>query len=496
VRFGQEYKGGYRIRSGDGGGFILSFSCQDVIIALSCYIRLASLRLRSGQAWVSGIAEIGGRWCQMADKSQLGKLLSKGKFAEIESVFRKHFQLGLETTDIDGKEIKKMCSGDCHPFFCQVVRGSSKGMRRCHKERRQSLKNAIETGQSYISICHAGIVLVCVPVMDKDKALGGMFFGKCLWEPATEIIVEDVRQRLRDVRIDRKKLTAAIHQLPVIRGRKIHKAAEFLFDLLYEVGGFDPRVIRWRRQRSEQQSQIGEFIQERKKLGADWQYPLESEQELLGKVKIGDRTGAKEILNSILGTILFHNPGDLGVLKARLLELLSILSRSAVEGGVNIDVMLEKNLAYVNKVMEIDSQEDLCAWISTALNEFIELVYSSQDAKKVTQIRPAINYIDANYDKPISLAEVAKASYLSVSRLAHLFKEQMGITIIDYLTGVRIERAKQLLLSTEQNCTEICFQVGYNNQSYFTRTFKEQVGMTPRQFRVRNLRREKIAAPL
>jgi two-component system response regulator YesN len=214
---------------------------------------------------------------------------------------------------------------------------------------------------------------------------------------------------------------------------------------------------------------------------------------------------------------LFHNPGELGVLKARLLELLSILSRSAVEGGVDVNVMLEKNLAYVNKVMQINNQEDLCAWISTALNEFIELVYSSQDARKVTQIRPAINYIDANYDKPITLAEIAKASHLSIdanydkpitlaeiakashlsiSRLAHIFKEQMGITIIDYLTSTRIERAKQLLLATDQNCTEICFQVGYNNQSYFTRTFKELVGITPRQFRSGNQRREKISAPL
>jgi len=232
--------------------------------------------------------------------------------------------------------------------------------------------------------------------------LGGMFFGKCLWEPVTQILIGDVEKRLKDIRIDRRRLVAAMHKLPVIQGRKIHKAAEFLFDLLYEVAGFDPRVIRWRRQRSEQQSQIGEFIRERKKLGAEWQYPLESERELLGKVKIGDRTGAKEILNSILGTVLFHNPGELGVLKARLLELLSILNRSAVEGGVDIDVMLEKNLAYVNKVMQINNQQDLCAWISTALNEFIELVYSSQDGRKITQIRPAINYIDANYDKPIS----------------------------------------------------------------------------------------------
>jgi len=332
--------------------------------------------------------------------------------------------------------------------------------------------------------------------MDKDKALGGMFFGKCLWEPAGQILVEDIRKRLKDIRIDRRQSATAISKLAVIPGRRINKAAEFLFDLLYEVGGFDGRVIRWRHQRTEQQSQIGEFIQERKRLGTEWEYPLQSERELLGKVKIGDRTGAKEILNSILGTILFHNPGDLGVLKARLLELLSILSRSAVEGGVDVDVMLEKNLAYVNKVMRINNQEDLCAWISTALNEFIELVYSSQDARKVTQISPAINYIDANYDKPITLADIARASYISVSRLAHIFKEQMGITLIDYLTSVRIERAKQLLLATEQSCTEICFQVGYNNQSYFTRTFKRLVGMTPRQFRAGNLRKDKISVPV
>jgi two-component system response regulator YesN len=432
----------------------------------------------------------------MAGKSALTKLLTREKFGRIEGVFRKHFQLGLETTNISGVEIRGLCSSDCHPEFCRIVRSSAAGRRRCQKESKRSLEIAIDTGQSYIRLCHAGIVVVCVPVMDKDKALGGMFFGKCLWEPATEILVEDILKRLKGVRFDDKKLLSAISKLPVIPGRKIHKAAEFLFDLLYEVGGFDPRVVRWRKQRSEQQSQIGEFIQERKKVGTEWRYPLESERELIGKVKIGDRTGAKEILNSILGTILFHNPGDLGVLKARLLELLSILSRSAVEGGVDIDVMLEKNLTFVDKVMQINNQQDLCAWISTALNEFVELVYSSQDAKKVTQIRPAINYIDANYDKPISLADIARISHLSVSRLAHIFKEQMGITIIDYLTSVRIERAKQLLLATGQSCTEICFQVGYNNQSYFSRTFKELVGMTPRQFRSRNQRKEKISAPL
>ena len=437
----------------------------------------------------------------MAEQPMLVDILTAEKFERIERGFRRRFKLALETIGRDGAPVEGLCSDNCQPEFCRLVQRDDDWRQRCVAERRRAIEIAVETGQSFITVCHAGIVLVCVPIVDRDTIHGGIFFGKCLWEPPARGLVEDVASRLRgtggegvppsnrgqDAR-DSQEIAKAFGRLPVVRGRQIHGAAEFLFDLLYEVGGFDAKVIRWRRQRSKQQSEIGEFIQERKKLGAKWQYPLESERALLAKVKIGDRTGAKEILNSILGTILFKDIGDLGILKVRLLELLIVLSRSAVEGGVDVHTMLEKNLAYANKVMQIDTQEDLCAWISTALNEFIELVYSSQDARKVTQIRPAINYIDAHFDQPITLAEIARASHLSVSRLAHLFKEQMGVTPIDYVTGVRIERAKELLLGTDQSCTEICFQAGYSNQSYFTRTFKALVGMTPRQFRVQNRR--------
>ncbi len=432
----------------------------------------------------------------MAAKVELTDLFKKQHFTRIESVFRKHFHLGLETTKVDGIDSRRMCSSDCHPSFCKIVRSSITGAKRCRQDRLRSLNIAIETGQPYISLCHAGIVLGCVPIMEHDTPLGGLFFGKCLWEHIDKTIEDDILKRLKGLRIKKHELIKAIADLSTIPGRKIHEAAEFLFILLYEIAELDPRIIKWRRQRTEQQSEISDFIQQSKKLGIDRKYPYESEQQLIGKVKIGDRTGAKEILNALLGTIMFHNPGDLNVLKARLVELLSILSRSAVEGGVDIHLLLEKNLYYINKVMEIDTQEDLCAWISNALNDFIESVYASQDARKVTQIKPAVDFIEAGYDQPIMLADVAKAVHLSVSRLAHLFKEQMGITIIEYLTNVRIRHAKQLLLATDKSCTEICFKVGFNNQSYFTRTFKEIVGMTPRQFRESNRRPRTIEPSL
>jgi two-component system response regulator YesN len=315
-----------------------------------------------------------------------------------------------------------------------------------------------------------------------------MFFGKCLWSEPDKRLIDEINERLREVKIDEPKLQRAIKSLPIFAGRETHEAAEFLFGLLYEVTGLDPNVMQWRRQRSLQQGQIGELIRQQKEKTGAGQYPLEAEKQLMNKVRIGDRMGAREILNMILASIMLKDPGDLSVLKARMLELLSILGRSAVEGGVDINFLLARNLDYINKAMQIDNQQDLCIWIGSALNDFIELVYSIQDKKRVSQIKPAIDYIRLHYNEPVTLNEIAKTAHLSVSRLSHVFKEQVGITIVDYLTNVRIEHAKALLISTNKNCTEICFESGYNNQSYFTRTFKEIAGITPKQFREMNRR--------
>jgi two-component system response regulator YesN len=74
---------------------------------------------------------------------------------------------------------------------------------------------------------------------------------------------------------------------------------------------------------------------------------------------------------------------------------------------------------------------------------------------------------------------------LSVSRLAHRFKEETGATLIEYLTWVRIGHAQRLLVETDKSCQKIADEVGYNNQSYFSRAFRRVVGITPRQFRRR-----------
>lgn len=94
-----------------------------------------------------------------------------------------------------------------------------------------------------------------------------------------------------------------------------------------------------------------------------------------------------------------------------------------------------------------------------------------------------LKYIHSNWQKPITVADVAGSICLSESRTAHLFKEATGKGIHGYVTGLRISTAKELLLSTELSISEIGEMVGFNDPLYFSRAFKSEVGIAPRLYR-------------
>jgi two-component system, response regulator YesN len=98
-------------------------------------------------------------------------------------------------------------------------------------------------------------------------------------------------------------------------------------------------------------------------------------------------------------------------------------------------------------------------------------------------LRKALEYLDAHFDQTLTLEMLAGRAKLSVSRLAHRFKEETGTTLIEYLTWVRIGHAQRLLSESDMSCLKIADEVGYNNQSYFSRAFRRVTGITPRQYR-------------
>ncbi len=99
------------------------------------------------------------------------------------------------------------------------------------------------------------------------------------------------------------------------------------------------------------------------------------------------------------------------------------------------------------------------------------------------RIRRAMNYIERNLARKVTLADVATAVALSTSRLAHLFREQSGQTPQQHLEGLRMQRATELLKRTGLSIKLIADSVGFDSQFYFSQRFKARTGQSPRDFR-------------
>ncbi len=104
---------------------------------------------------------------------------------------------------------------------------------------------------------------------------------------------------------------------------------------------------------------------------------------------------------------------------------------------------------------------------------------SSRDLR----IERVLEHMRQNFFLNLNLPAAAELSNLSQRQFSDLFKKETGKTFTEYLNGIRIERAKEALKDSSLSITEIAFEIGYDDLSYFTRRFKAAAGMTPRAYR-------------
>jgi len=103
-----------------------------------------------------------------------------------------------------------------------------------------------------------------------------------------------------------------------------------------------------------------------------------------------------------------------------------------------------------------------------------------QDRKN---IRLAIDFLREHYRDQFTLGQVARSANYSPYHFIRIFKGETGKTPFEYLLEVKIEKAREMLLSQNMTVTEVCFLCGFNNLSHFTAVFKKKVGMTPSEYR-------------
>lgn len=100
------------------------------------------------------------------------------------------------------------------------------------------------------------------------------------------------------------------------------------------------------------------------------------------------------------------------------------------------------------------------------------------------KLQPVIDYLEENYEKDISMDDMAKVILSSPQYLCRLFNQTLNIRPFTYLNKLRIQKAKEIIIKNrEESIGDICKKVGYKDQSYFCATFKKFEGFTPSEYR-------------
>jgi AraC-like DNA-binding protein len=109
------------------------------------------------------------------------------------------------------------------------------------------------------------------------------------------------------------------------------------------------------------------------------------------------------------------------------------------------------------------------------------------DDGAVAMIDEVVNFISERYSEPLTLTDVAKRFFMSESHFSRVFRRGTGNSFTEFLIRVRITRACQLLMQSDENISSICYEVGFNNVANFNRRFLDVKGTTPSNFRRESL---------
>jgi len=366
----------------------------------------------------------------------------------------------------------------CSPF-CEAVQAGFTHLCDCENVHLYGSYQAERFGGRYIYFCPMGLTHWVAPIDCGDEFKGAFVGGPVMMiEPEAFLLDEIIEQRVQDPKA-RHRLKTYMNQIPVVQPDVVTSLTE----LLYLIAGHSTAKL-GRRVIEPSDNKLPaadpETYLQRARAQA---YPIAKENELIAYVTMGDKAGAQRVLNEILGYVFFTNQGDFEDIKYRSLELIVLLSRAAMEGGAEQEEIFGLNNHYLNQVARLGNIDELSVWLSKILVRFTDCVFNFKNVKNKDIIYKAIEFTNKNYMKKLTLEDVAGYVHLSPSYFGRLFKEETGYNFTTYLTTVRIEKSKKLLVNEAIPLADVSQLVGFEEQSYFTRVFKKMTGTTPGKFR-------------
>lgn len=368
--------------------------------------------------------------------------------------------------------------------YCNVLKKKVFQKNECFLLHMKAGQRAQALGEAYIFSCHANLNHIAFPLINRGELLGSVIIGPFLMDTPDSTLVSDLAERQHLSPALSLELYDELSGLAVYPPARVNQLKKLVDHLLSPLMPGERALLLETQQKMSQQAKINETIQIYKEEEPDQSLAFfyGKEKQLLQKLRTGTIQEVKGLLNDLIGYVLFSEGGQLDTVRIRAIELTTLLSRVAIDGGAKTDSIFRLNTEFLSRLYREQELEDLCMLMQEVLESFMSAMYSEKD-KGNPYIRKALRFMADNYSEHLELDQVAEYVGLSPSYFSTLFRQVVGTNFREYLCRLRVEESKHLLLSHQYSLADIAVSMGFPDQSYYCKVFKRIVGVTPGKFR-------------
>ena len=220
-------------------------------------------------------------------------------------------------------------------------------------------------------------------------------------------------------------------------------------------------------------------------------YPFALEMEILQKLRSGKQAETERCLSQFLAELLTRQDAEIYVQQA-MLQLLGSIQHMILQSGIST-FRLFRGANLFEELSQIRDPDNMLSWLKRRVIQPYLKELSDRAAQHLKEmVEQTVVYIHEHYMEDLSLDECANLAGTHSYTLSRLFKQITGVNFIEYVTSIRLEKAKELLRYSDKRIHEIAAEVGYQ-QRYFNRIFKKHVGVTPGQYRENSLKQIAIS---
>ncbi|MDF2514124.1 MAG: AraC family transcriptional regulator [Herbinix sp.] len=216
-----------------------------------------------------------------------------------------------------------------------------------------------------------------------------------------------------------------------------------------------------------------------------------AEQEFLGMIREGnpDYKTALEKSSFLSSGIRFDTGDSLRKSKNAVLTLLILCSRAAIEGGLSPSTSYSLCDYYTQKSEEAQSISELTILAKNMLEDYVQRVQMTKEQAEISKsVQSCCDYISSNITQSLSIDFLAKRAGYTEYYFSRKFKQEMKMSISDYIKAEKIRQAKLLLSSTTKSIQEISDDLSFNSRSYFSDSFQKIAGISPSDYRKQHLK--------